>query len=386
MQTSSNQRLFVCACLCLVTFGIVLTTLGAVLPSVMARFDIDKTSAGALLTLMTFGILSGALASGPVVDRRGYKVILLGGTALVIVGLEGVAFAPSLPWLRVAAFVTGFAGGAINGCSNALVSDISGEERGRRLNLLAVFFGVGAMAVPFLLALLTERFAHPVLIASIGAVVAVPCAVMATTNFPPSKHPAGFPIRDAGRLVQDPVMLLMGLMLFLQSGVEITVGGWMSTFATEELAMAERAALIVLSLYWTGMMVGRLAIGTVLGGISPFRILYLSLTIALAGAAMLLVSKGAGTAAAGGFLLGLGCAGMFPTLLGFIGTRYAALSGTAIGAALATALCGGMLGPYIVGVVGEEFGMRVSFLIVPAALAALGGLLVILSRSLRARG
>ena len=76
---------------------------------------------------------------------------------------------------------------------------------------------------------------------------------------------------------------------------------------------------------------------------------------------------------------------MFPTLLGFIATRYAALSGTAIGAALATALCGGMLGPYIVGVLGEKFGMRASFLIVPVALAALSGLLVVLSRALRVR-
>ena len=384
-KVSSNRRLFVCACLCLVTFGIVLTTLGAVLPSVMERFGIDKASAGALLLLMTFGILAGALTSGPVLDRRGYKAILLTMTGLVIAGLEAVAFARSMPWLRVAVFVTGFGGGVINSGANALVSDTSGNDRGRRLNLLAVFFGVGAMGVPLMLAVLSDRFSHAALIAGVGALVIVPFAVMAVTTFPAPKHPQGFPVADAGRLFQDPVMLLMGVILFFQSGLEITVGGWMSTFATEELDAAERSALIILSLYWTGMMLGRVAIGTALAGISPFRVLYASLTISFAGAAMLLLANGEGRAAAGGFLLGVGFAGMFPTLLGFIATRYAALSGTAIGAALATALCGGMLLPYIVGVLGENFGMRGSFLIVPAVLAILAGLLGVLSRSLRAR-
>lgn len=384
MKPSSNRALFVCACLCLLTFGIVLTTLGSVLPSVMERFGIDKASAGALLMLLTFGILVGALIFGPVVDRRGYKSIVLGAIALIIVGLEGVAFASSIGWLRVAVFLIGFGGGIINGGANALVSDISGEERGPRLNFLGVFFGIGAMGVPFVIALLTNRFSHAVLIGGVGALVVVPLAVVSTATFPPPKQAQGFPLADAGRLLRDPVMLLMGVMLFLESGVEITVGGWTSTFVTEELGVAERSALILLSLYWAGMMLARLAIGTVLSRVPPFRILYTCLTIALAGAALLLTTRSVGLAALGVFSLGVGFAAMFPTVLGFVGTRFAALSGTAFSAAITMALIGGMLLPYSAGVLGERFGMRASFLIVPVALVMLGVLLGILSRALRA--
>jgi fucose permease len=384
MKPSSNRALFVCACLCLLTFGIVLTTLGSVLPSVMERFGIDKASAGALLMLLTFGILVGALIFGPVVDRRGYKSIVLGAIALIIVGLEGVAFASSIGWLRVAVFLIGFGGGIINGGANALVSDISGEERGPRLNFLGVFFGIGAMGVPFVIALLTNRFSHAALIGGVGALVVVPLAVVSTATFPPPKQAQGFPLADAGRLLRDPVMLLMGVMLFLESGVEITVGGWTSTFVTEELGVAERSALILLSLYWAGMMLARLAIGTVLSRVPPFRILYTCLTIALAGAALLLTTRSVGLAALGVFSLGVGFAAMFPTVLGFVGTRFAALSGTAFSAAITMALIGGMLLPYSAGVLGERFGMRGSFLIVPAALVMLGVLLGILARALRA--
>jgi fucose permease len=379
---STSRTLFVCASLCLVTFGIVLTTLGTVLPSVMERFGIDKASAGALLMLMTFSVLAGALVFGPVVDRYGYKAILIAATALVIVGLEGVAFAPSMPWLRAAVFLTGLGGGIINGGANTLVSDISGEARGPRLNFLGVFFGVGAMGVPLVLAMLTHRFSHASLLASVGALGVVPLAVIAMVSYPPPKQAQGFPLADAGRLLRDPLILLMGVMLFLESGMEITVGGWTSTFVSEELVASERSALILLSLYWTGMMLARLAIGTVLSGVSAFRILSSCLAIALAGATMLLVTHSVAVAAVGVFLLGVGFAAMFPTVLGFIGTRYVALAGTAFSAAFVMALTGGMVLPYVAGVLGDRVGMRNALLIVPAALVVLAVLLGILSRSL----
>jgi fucose permease len=131
------------------------------------------------------------------------------------------------------------------------------------------------------------------------------------------------------------------------------------------------------------MMLARLVIGTALSRSSPFRILYSCLTIALVGAALLLTTRSVAVAALGVFLLGVGFAAMFPTVLGFIGTRYAALSGTAFSAAITMALLGGMLLPYTTGILGERFGMRGSFLIVPAALAILGVLLGVLSRALR---
>ncbi|MGH7650553.1 MAG: MFS transporter, partial [Gemmatimonadaceae bacterium] len=77
---STRRYLFACACLGLLTFGIVFTTLGSVLPSIMVRFGIDKAAAGALFLLMSFGILAASLVFGPLVDRYGYKGILLAAT------------------------------------------------------------------------------------------------------------------------------------------------------------------------------------------------------------------------------------------------------------------------------------------------------------------
>ena len=366
----------------MLSFGIVLTTLGSVLPSIIERFGIDKTQAGALLLLMTLGILAGSLVFGPMVDRYGYKGILLVASALIIVGLEGIAFAPSLVLLRVAIMIIGFGGGIINGGTNALVADISSGERGANLNLLGVFFGVGAVGVPFVLATLSGQFSQAALISIVGALVAVPIMVIAVTEFPAPKHSQGFPIAAAGGLLTDPLLLLMGLMLFLESGLEITVGGWTSTFVNEELAVPAGKALFILSLYWLGMMLARIALGSILKRASHFTVLYIGLAIAFAGSALLLTTHNVAIAAVGVFLLGAGFAAMFPTVLGFIGDRYAALSGTAFSLVITMALIGGMLLPYTAGVLGGKYGMRGSLLIVPIAMIVLGFLLTILSRKL----
>jgi fucose permease len=368
----------------MLAFGIVLTTLGAVLPSVIERFGIGKAAAGAVFLLLTFGILAGSLVFGPIVDRYGYKGMLAAATVLIIAGLEGIAFAPGLAMLRVAIVLIGFGGGVMNGGANALVADISSEGKGANLNLLGVFFGVGAMGMPFALGALGGAWSHGALIGAVGVLVVIPLLVILATTFPAPKQPQGFPIGAAGRLATQPLLLLMGLLLFLESGMEITVGGWTSTFVKEELAVTERSALFLLSLYWMGMMIARLALGNILRWASPYRVLYTCMTIALVGTALLLSAQQVWVAGLGVFLVGAGLAATFPTVLGFVGDRYAALSGTAFSLAIAMALVGGMILPYAAGVLGSRHGLRGSLLIVPAALVAQIILLAILARALRA--
>ena len=368
----------------MLAFGIVLTTLGAVLPSVIERFGIDKAQAGSLFLLMTFGILAGSLVFGPMVDRYGYKGMLLLATALIALGLEGIAFASSIGMLRVAIAFIGFGGGIVNGGTNALVADISSEGKVGNLNLLGVFFGVGAVGVPFILATLSGQFAHSTLIAAVGAMVLVPFLLIASTPFPAPKQPQGFPIAAAGKLLRDPMLFLMGFMLFLESGMEITVGGWTSTFVNEELAVAPQRALVILSFYWLGMMLARLALGTFLKGVAPVKAMFTCIAFGLVGALLLLNTNSATVAGVSVFMLGIGFAATFPTVLGFVGGRYAELSGTAFSLAIAMALLGGMLLPWLAGVLGSSYGMRGSFVIVPAALIVLALLLGILSRRVRA--
>jgi len=86
------------------------------------------------------------------------------------------------------------------------------------------------------------------------------------------------------------------------------------------------------------------------------------------------------------FALGCGLAAMFPVMFGFVGDRYAHLSGTALSLVMSMALIGGMLLPYIAGVLGGASGMRVSLIVVPVALLVQLALLPMLARTRTAPG
>jgi FHS family glucose/mannose:H+ symporter-like MFS transporter len=368
----NRRSVLAAAYLGMLIFGIVLTTLGAVLPSVIERFGIDKAAAGTLFLLMSFGILAGSLVFGPLVDRYGYKWLLLASAALIFVGLEGIAFAASMGALRTAVLLIGFGGGVINGGVNALVADSSAVgERGAAISLLGVFFGIGAVGVPFALGMLLDVSSYTAIIAGVGVVVLGALTFIAVTQFPTPKQAQGFPIAEGARLLRDPVLLLFGLMLFLESGVELTVGGWTATFFRDELRVTGQRALVFLSLYWLGMMLARLVLGALLRRTSAVRTLLACIGIALVGAFLMLGWRGLVPAAAGVFLLGVGFAATFPVILGFVGDRYAHLSGTAFSIVFVMALTGGMVLPYVTGVLGERYGLRTSFLVVPIALVGI---------------
>jgi fucose permease len=379
----THRALFIIACLGMLTFGVVLTTLGAVLPSVIERFGIDKAAAGSLLLLMSFGILVGSLVFGPLVDRNGYKGILIGSCALIIVGLEGIAFAGSLMWLRVVVAVIGFGGGVINGAANALVADISSDaDRAAGLSMVGAFFGVGAVGVPFALGSLLGLFGYSAIIAAIGALVVIPLLLTAFTAFPEPKQSRGFPLAAAASLLRDPILLTMGVMLFLESGMEITVGGWTTTFFKEELQIPDQRALVYLSLYWLGFLLTRGALGMVRRPLAPRRVLLTCLTVAFVGALILITTRDPSIAALGGFCLGSGFAATFPIIFSLVGERYTALSGTALSVTMVMALMGGMLLPYATGVLGGMYGLRGSLVIVPVSLLLLATLIVVASSKL----
>ena len=383
MGEFNRKQVFAAACIGMLIFGIVMTVLGTLLPSLIERFDVEMAEAGSSLTLLSLGVLMGSLLFGPVVDRYGFKGLLTICTFIVLLGLEALAFAPSFGALRAAVFLIGFGGGVINGGTNALVSDISEGERSAGLSLLGVFFGIGAFGVPLLLGLLVETFSYTVLTAAIGAPIILALFYFATVRFPSPKQPQGLPIAQGAALVRDPALLLLGAMLFLQSGIEITTGGWTSSFFIEELSVGAQRAAFALSLFWIGMTLSRLALGGVLRSTDPAIVLRICLLIAVAGSVSMVAADAPWLAYVGIFLTGAGLAAGFPISLGYAGDLYPRVSGTAFSILFAMALTGGSLLPYLTGVLGAEFGLRGSFMLTPISLILMLGIFSLALRHIR---
>src|SRR3954462_8209939 len=90
-----NNLVFAAACLGMLLFGIVFLSLGSVNNMLAERFKLDHVAIGRLTALLPLGILVGSLIFGPVVDRFGYRWMLVAASLIVGVALEGMAFSES---------------------------------------------------------------------------------------------------------------------------------------------------------------------------------------------------------------------------------------------------------------------------------------------------
>ncbi len=383
MTETDRRRVFASAGLGMLLFGVTLTTLGSVLPPLIERHGLNRADAGSLMALMSLGILAGSLVFGPIVDRFGYRPVLVAGALGVGLGLSAIASAPTSTVLAPAMLVFGFGGGLLNGATNALVSDITPEGRESGLALLGVFFGIGALGVQLALGLLLRWATYTAIIGALALLVFAPLTIFFQARFPPPKQAQGFPLRRVGALLGDAPLLLVGVMLFFQSGMEITLGGWSAQYVREVLRLSERRAILVLSLFWVGMVAARLVLARWSRSWRVATVYSCSLSLALTGASLLLAVPDTMAAGAGLFLLGAGLAAGFPILLGFLGGLYRDLTGTAFSAVFVMALVGGSTLSYLTGVLGDRIGLRASLVIVPVAVLAQAALFLWLRRRLK---
>ena len=93
-------------------FGVVMLSFGTILPEIVAKYQADEIATGVLLSILPVGVLVGSLAFGPIADTYGYKWLLIACILIVIIGIEGIAFAKSWRWLEISAFLIGTGGGA----------------------------------------------------------------------------------------------------------------------------------------------------------------------------------------------------------------------------------------------------------------------------------
>jgi FHS family glucose/mannose:H+ symporter-like MFS transporter len=73
----SKNLVFAAACLGMLLFGIVFLSLGSVSNMLAQRFGLDDNAIGTLTALLPLGILVGSAVFGPVVDRFGYRWLLV---------------------------------------------------------------------------------------------------------------------------------------------------------------------------------------------------------------------------------------------------------------------------------------------------------------------
>ncbi|MCB0670128.1 MAG: MFS transporter [Saprospiraceae bacterium] len=353
-------RVFAAACVGMLLFGIVMLSLGSTLPEITRKYQLDDVSAGSLASLLPTGILVGSLIFGPIVDRFSYKYLLVLCSVIIAIGMGGIASASGLFFLQLSFFLIGFGGGAINGGTNALVADISHDHQktgSANLSLLGVFFGVGALSMPSVMAMLSKWYPYDQILLGIGAVIMIPALFFFTINYPEPKQKQSVSIVKSASLFKDQSLLILAFVLFFQSAFEGIFNNWTTTYLQRIRGFSESEALTVLSIYVIGLTATRLLLAGLLRTISEKLVLYLSICSLILGVCGLMIFHDIIAVYFVAAVLGIGTAAVFPTILGFVGELYQKLRGTAFSVVFFIAVFGNILVNFLVGLLSEKMGI-----------------------------
>jgi len=346
------------ACAGMFVFGIVMAILGALLPSLFEKIQFDKSEAGNLFFYMNLAMLVMSIVFGPIVDRFGFKVFLICCSFLVVASLFLFTYASTYALILTAVVLLGLGGGGLNGGTNVLTSDIHPEKRSSALNRLGIFFGFGALTIPFLIGTFLNRIGLDQILLFAVFLSLIPFLLFSVFSFPRPKHGQGFPLGQARKVIRHPLLWICGFLLFFQSGNEFTIGGWISTYLNETFGLTPMLASLILAGYWASIMGGRLVSTRIVRIMKNESLILMSSLLSLAAAIMIVASPSRTIASVGAVLIGLGFAAIFPTTLAVVGGAFPRFSGTAFSVIFMIALAGGMTSPWLTGKIAHAYTIR----------------------------
>ena len=353
-------------------FGIVMAMLGAVLPFLIERIGFDIAAAGTLFLPMNATMLVLTFAIGPVLDRFGMKLPLIVGPVLVSAALLMMGAAAHYGELIASVVVLGAGGAALNSTTNTLVADLHADPRKKNaaLNLLGVFFGIGALFVPFSIgAMIHEIGLNRILWCAIALTLTSP-VIAGAQRFPEPKQ-RGLKLAGMARFARNPIVLLLAFLLFFESGNEFILSGFTSTYLVRDVKLADTTASYLLAGLWGSIVVARILTSRLLLVMRGETLIMASAAGTVIGAALLMLAHGVWLALVAVVVIGFATSGIFPTALGLAGARFEKNSGSVFGVLISVALMGGMTLPFVLGQVAQAFTLRAALLVVIVNAAAI---------------
>jgi fucose permease len=376
--------LILAAILAIFVYGMIAAMLGTILPELSDRFHLTPRQNGTIAFAQALGLMIASLAVGPLLDDEGKKAGLILGLALISIALFALPRSSGFRSVVLLLFLLGVGGGIVVTGANALVSDVAEAHRATALNLVNLFFGLGGLATPFISANLFKRD-WVRLCYTVAILTVVTLGIQASTRMPPPTGAGRFILADAGAVLGRPLLLLLGLFLFLYVSCEVGIWNWLVRHLIAQ-GIPESRALNILSLgFALGLLIGRVAVSPILVHVSAINVtLAASAGMAIATFLMLRTARPS-TAFALVFLAGLSMAPVFPTTLAIVGDAFPRMTGTAIGFVITCGWAGLAVSSRLIGAIagGDPRRLRTALLVIPASAVLMVGLNLAIRAAMR---
>jgi len=377
---------------------------GLLVPSLIRSLEheLNQTDAGigVFYLLYAAGYALGSFAGGFLAERFGRHWVLTLGAAAHGIGLIALGLSPGWAVFLALAAPTAFGAGVIDGGFNGLFLDLFTTGRGRALNSLHLFFGVGALAAPLTIGLLTEvGLGWRWIIAGTGIAAGLLAIAIYSLRIPSGRRevaarpgPAVVEERAGSESIGQPAsarrlgfrrsipLLILGFAIAAYVASEIGVSNWLVRFLEEAPLVVATASL---SLFWGGLAIGRLVSARISDRFDHARFAATAAGIAALALVGAVLIPSLPLSIALFALVGFAYGPVFPLIVVVGGERYPARASAVSGILVGLAVVGGIIYPPAMGFISVAYGLSVAML-GAAAMSGTCALALLLVTRLRA--
>lgn len=311
-----------------ISLGLPDSLFGVSWPVVHLEFGTPESFAS--IYTIIIGVCTGGVSfvAGKVIRKFGTGKVTFFSTLLTAIGLIGISFAPNIVLMMIFSIILGYGAGAID---TGLNSYVSLHYKAKHMNWLHCFWGMGVAISPMIMsAFLGEgegawRAGYRV-VALLQLAIAL--FVLATVK----KWKRDVPHAGAqeeksdismGQLWRTSGLVTSILSLGLYCSAEYVIGTWGATYAVHVHSIPPQTAARWVSLYYGGIMLGRMICGFLPDTISDNQRIRYGVALSIVGMVILLLPFG-NASLAGLLLIGVGFGPIFPAVIHSVPLRFGA--------------------------------------------------------------
>lgn len=353
-------------------------------PAIKGELAVTTAEMGILIFAIALGSILGLLSSSHLLARFGARVVMASCFVIAPIGLAVAGVAVTFGQLYWVAFVgLGIFGVGMATCDVAMNLSGAVNERILGRTIMPVFHaffsfgtmigaGLGALAELWHVPIALQTAIVSAIMLAVGLVAVRMTQSETILNVPDEsgEHvPDGWRTRLA--IWKDPRTLVIGLIVLGMAFAEGSANDWLSLAAVEGHGVDRPTGAVVFGIFVTAMTVGRLAGPRVLDRYGRVPVLRASAVLAAIGLLVFIFVPVLWIAIVGVVLWGLGSALGFPT--GMSAAADDPRTAAARVSAVATiGYCAFLVGPPLIGFLGQHFGLLHALLLVLVLIVVAG--------------
>lgn len=343
-------------------------------PTIRDAVGASTAQMGVVLLGLSVGAMSGILVAPRLVTRYGGRPVTAWGGSSMAAGLAVVAVGTATGSAVVVALGLALLGAGTG--STEIAQNVEGAAIERLIHrpvlpALHGCFSLGTLAGAG--AGIALNAARVPVSAHLAAVAALMAAAVVTTvrNVPPhtgreeagAEHAPALTPAQVRAVYREPRVLALGVVILGMALAEGAASDWLPLMTVDDFGLSAATGSVVFTCFAAAMTTGRLGGGHLLHRFGRRRVMRSSAVLAVAGIAAVVLSPGIAVAAAGVVLWGLGASLGFPVALSAAGDdpRGAA---TRVGAVATAGYVAFLVGPPVLGLLGEHLGLRHAMVVV----------------------